>query len=90
MVRRRVHQHLAALALTLAALADSLTFLVMGTTHEANPVAAIAPMLSILLKAALVAVLVFWPLKYGSQLRAIGALCWSVGAASNLLVLGGM
>lgn len=71
-----------------AALADTLTFLLMGTASEANPIAAIAPVLSVLLKAALAGVLLLWPWRYATQLRAIGAVAWAIGAATNIHAMG--
>lgn len=77
------------LALILAALADSLTFLVMGVAHEANPLVAAHPLLALAAKAALALALALWPYRYRFPVQLVGAVAWSIGAASNLRVLMG-
>lgn len=74
-------------ALVLAALADSLTFLLLPTGAELNPLAASNPYASLVAKFLLATILLAWPWRYASRLRAIGAFAWSVGALSNLAVL---
>lgn len=76
-----------AAALLVAAVADSITFVLLPVGAEANPLAAAFPLLALAAKALLVAFLLLWHHRYAPRLRAIGAIAWSVGACSNLLVL---
>lgn len=78
---------IAAALLLLAAFADSLTFVLMGTANEANPIAAHSPLLALAAKALLATALFLWPWRYATPIRAFGAFAWTVGALSNGLVL---
>lgn len=75
------------LALILAALADAATFVVMGVAHEANPLAAAHPLLALAAKASLALALVLWPYRYRLSVQLVGAVAWTLGAASNVRVL---
>ncbi|MEK0430289.1 MAG: hypothetical protein RL139_93 [Gemmatimonadota bacterium] len=60
----------------------------MGTAHELNPLAAAFPAAAIVAKFLLVAAILALPLgQYATNVRMTGALAWSIGACSNLLVL---
>lgn len=74
-------------AVLLAGAADALTFAVMGVAYEANPIVRAAPLLALAAKAGLALILAFWPWRYATQLRAIGAVAWAFGAFTNLAVL---
>jgi type III secretory pathway component EscT len=80
----------AAPALVVAALADSITFVLLPTGAEVNPIAASYPYASLVAKAALVVLLIAWHHRYARPLRAFGTVAWTLGALSNALVLGGI
>ena len=76
--------------LALAAAADSITFLLLPPGAELNPLAVASPPLAIAAKAALAALILIAPLQqYRRPVIAIGITAWTIGFASNLLVLGG-
>jgi hypothetical protein len=74
-------------ALLAAALADSLTFLLLPPGAELNPLAAAYPVPALVAKAVLAIALALWPWRYALPVRLIGAAVWTVGAASNVIVL---
>jgi hypothetical protein len=75
--------------LVLAALADSITFLLMGTAHEANPIARTFPEVALAAKALLVLFVLCAPLgRYRGNVAAFGAGYFLAGALSNLVVMG--
>lgn len=75
-------------ALAGAALADSATFVLMGTAHELNPIAATFPAAAIVAKFLVVVAILALPLgQYAQNVRMTGALAWSIGALSNAAVL---
>lgn len=80
--------HVTTSALVLSALADTITFLVMGTAREANPIVAAWPIWSMLAKWVLVALLLAWRSRYAPPIRAFGAAAWTVGALTNLAAMG--
>jgi len=79
-----------AAALAAAAILDTLTFLLLPPGAEANPLAAMYPYIAIPAKAALAVALVLWPWRYRRAVQICGAVAWSIGATSNVLVLGGL
>ena len=81
---------LAPIGLILAATADSLTFLLLPPGAALNPLAVASPPLAIAAKAALAALILIAPLQqYRRPVITIGITAWTIGFASNLLVLGG-
>jgi hypothetical protein len=83
-----LYRHRWSIALAGAAAADTLTFLVMGTAHELNPIAATFPAAAIVAKFLLVVAILSLPLaQYGQNVRIAGALAWSIGTLSNIAVL---
>jgi hypothetical protein len=77
-------------ALLAAALADSITFLLLPPGSELNPLAATWPIAALAAKALLVALLLAWRHNYAARVRAFGAAVWTVGALSNIVVIGGL
>lgn len=75
------------LLLIAAAAADSLTFVLMGTAHELNPIAAHAPWAALVLKGALALVLVAWPWPHRTALLLFAIAAWTFGSLTNLAVL---
>lgn len=81
----------ASIALAGAALADSITFLLMGTAHEANPLVRAFPEMALIAKALLVVFVLWAPLgSYRGNVAAFGAGYFLAGALANLVVLGGI
>lgn len=73
-----------------AALADSITMLMLPHGSERNPVAASHPIEAIALKVALALILVVLMLRRVRYFRAVGKVgivVWLIGTASNLAVL---
>ncbi|MGA0069456.1 MAG: hypothetical protein ACO3PB_08385 [Miltoncostaeaceae bacterium] len=85
---RPLRKHRWSIALAAAALADSVTFLVMGVEHEANPIAAAFPAAAIAAKFLLVVAILALPLgQYATNVKVTGALAWALGAFTNVLVI---
>lgn len=85
--QRRPHHAIAA-ALVLAAIADSLSYLLLPSGAEANPLWVAQPTWAVAAKAAVVLFLLVAPLgPLRGYVYALGALLWTVGAVSNLLAL---
>lgn len=74
--------------LVLAALADTLTMLMLPAGAERNPLAAGSPLVAVVAKALLVALLLLVPLgRYARRVWLFGALAWAFGAVANVIVV---
>ena len=83
-----LYRHRWSIALAGAALADAVTFTVMGVEHEANPIVVAFPAAAFVAKFLLVIAILALPLgQYATNVRMTGALAWTLGAISNALVI---
>lgn len=76
--------------LVAAALADSLTMLLLPAGAERNPIASAAPVVALVLKALLTGLLLGFVLRRFPYSRLVGwvaVVAWTTGAISNLAVL---
>lgn len=81
----------ARLALTLAAIADALSYLLLPSGAEANPLWVTQPTWAVAAKAAGLVLVLALPLgRFRGHVYALGALLWAFGALSNLRVIGGI